>query len=204
MIDGENVSVSYANEMLRKASCHGPLTIKRVFGNTGRINGWCEQPGFRIMHSGSGKNAADILLAIEAVDLAHSDLVDTFILVSSDGDFQHLAHRLRESGFRVIGLGLDKAPETFRKACSEFHELRGVQSTKPALDELDAQIHAVIRNASGRQSLPITSLNALMRNKHNIKISDRPEKTWRRYLESKPGLYHCGNKGQDAQVKLLR
>lgn len=198
LIDGENLSSSFAGKLIVQASRHGPLVVKRVYGNATLINGWCEAPGFRVVHSGSGKNAADILLAIEAVDLAHSGQVNTFALASSDGDFCHLAHRLRESGLNVVGLGDLRAPEKFRKACNKFHELN-----HPNLDTLDDQIHTVIKANSETRSFPIAGLNGPMRNKYNTNISKHPKKTWRKYLESKPDLYRCDEKGPGANVELL-
>ena len=48
------------------------------------------------MHAGTGKNASDLLLALDAVELALRGDVDHFVIASSDGDFSHLALRLRE------------------------------------------------------------------------------------------------------------
>lgn len=203
LIDGENLGASFAGQIIAQAGRHGTLIVKRVYGNTAQINRWCEAPGFRVIHSGTGKNAADILLAIEAVDLAHSRQVSTFVLASSDGDFRHLAHRLREAGHNVVGVGDTKAPETFRQACSKFHELKGPRAEGREPGKFDAQIHTVIKGNSERRKLPVASLNGLMRKQYDIKISELPEKTWRKYLESKPDLYRCDAKGPDAHVELL-
>ena len=70
-----------------------------------------------------GKNAADLALAIDAIDLFHTGGIEGFCLVSSDSDFSHLALRLREHGVMVIGYGERKAPASFRRACDRFIEL---------------------------------------------------------------------------------
>ena len=67
-----------------------------------------------------GKNAADIALAIDAVDLSYRERLDGFVLVSSDSDFTRLAQRLREGGFAVYGFGESKTPRAFRSACHRF------------------------------------------------------------------------------------
>ena len=67
-----------------------------------------------------GKNAADIALAIDAVDLSYRARLDGFLLVSSDSDFTRLAQRLREGGFAVYGFGESKTPRAFRSACYQF------------------------------------------------------------------------------------
>ena len=67
-----------------------------------------------------GKNAADIALANDAVDLMHGERLEGFLLVSSDSDFTRLAQRLREDGLAVYGFGESKTPERFRAACHRF------------------------------------------------------------------------------------
>src|SRR5580698_8098401 len=68
----------------------------------------------------TGKNASDIALVIDAMDLLHSRRFDGFCLVSSDSDFTRLASRLREEGADVYGFGAHKTPESFRQACRRF------------------------------------------------------------------------------------
>jgi uncharacterized LabA/DUF88 family protein len=68
----------------------------------------------------SGKNASDIALVIDAMDLLHSGRFEGFCLVSSDSDFTRLASRLREEGVDVYGFGEEKTPESFRMACKRF------------------------------------------------------------------------------------
>jgi uncharacterized LabA/DUF88 family protein len=68
----------------------------------------------------TGKNASDITLVIDAMDLLHSGRFDGFCLVSSDSDFTRLASRIREQGIDVYGFGEKKTPESFRQACRRF------------------------------------------------------------------------------------
>ncbi|TIN81981.1 MAG: NYN domain-containing protein, partial [Mesorhizobium sp.] len=68
----------------------------------------------------TGKNASDITLVIDAMDLLHSGRFDGFCLVSSDSDFTRLAARIREQGIDVFGFGEQKTPESFRQACRRF------------------------------------------------------------------------------------
>ncbi|KSV61483.1 hypothetical protein N185_10690 [Sinorhizobium sp. GW3] len=68
----------------------------------------------------TGKNASDITLVIDAMDLLHSGRFDGFCLVSSDSDFTRLAARIREQGVDVFGFGELKTPESFRQACRRF------------------------------------------------------------------------------------
>ena len=65
-----------------------------------------------VMHQQSantkGKNASDIGLVIDAMDILHGGRFDGFVLVSSDSDFTRLASRIREDGLDVIGIGAAK------------------------------------------------------------------------------------------------
>jgi hypothetical protein len=67
-----------------------------------------------------GKNASDIGLVIDAMDILHTGRFDGFVLVSSDSDFTRLASRIREEGLDVIGIGESKAPVALRNVCNRF------------------------------------------------------------------------------------
>ncbi len=79
-----------------------------------------------------GKNASDIALVIDAMDLMHSARFDGFVLVSSDSDFTRLASRIREQGLDVFGMGMQKTPDAFRKACKRFIFLENLDGAPEA------------------------------------------------------------------------
>ncbi|MEL7133888.1 MAG: NYN domain-containing protein, partial [Pseudomonadota bacterium] len=99
-----------------------------VYGDwsSGRLKAWSD----RILELGlvahqdtsntTGKNASDIGLVIDAMDILHGRRFDGFVIVSSDSDFTALANRLREDGLTVIGIGESKAPEALRNVCNRF------------------------------------------------------------------------------------
>jgi uncharacterized LabA/DUF88 family protein len=70
----------------------------------------------------SGKNAADMRLVIDALELAYArEHIDTFVIASGDSDFCPLANKLRENDRYVIGLAVKQATSPmFVKACDEF------------------------------------------------------------------------------------
>jgi hypothetical protein len=210
-VDGENISAKYASEIMRIAKRYGPVTVRRVYGNAVLLPRWAEAPGFRLMHSGTGKNAADMLLAIEALELAITEGVATVIIASSDQDFIHLVTRLRERGGAVIGVGEAKTAAMFRAMCLEFMQVGDKapqKKIKPKADkvagvsEIDQKIRAIIAssNANG-EGVRIVTLG-IMHAKHGIKISTLPERTWRAYLKARPELYDIDPPGQDARVRL--
>ena len=79
-----------------------------------------------------GKNASDIGLVIDAMDLLHTGRFDGFVLVSSDSDFTALANRIREQGMDVIGIGEGKTPESLRNVCSRFVMIENIVEEEPA------------------------------------------------------------------------
>ncbi len=68
------------------------------------------------------KNAADILMAVDAMELAFTrDFISTFVIVSGDSDFTPLVTRLRELNKKVIGVGLKgSTSKMLPPACDEF------------------------------------------------------------------------------------
>src|SRR3546814_7537672 len=68
----------------------------------------------------TGKNASDMAMVIDAMDLLYARNLDGFAIVSSDADFTPLVMRLRNDGVAVYGFGEEKTPEPFVKACSVF------------------------------------------------------------------------------------
>ena len=128
LIDGENASARHAWAVFEAVAELGEATVRRIYGDfsNGRLASWsaairsysivpCHQPA----HA-RGKNAADIALAIDAMDLMNRERLDGFVLVSSDSDFTRLAQRLREGGLAVYGFGESKTPPPFRAACHRF------------------------------------------------------------------------------------
>jgi NYN domain len=123
LVDGDNISCALAGQIIMRSLKYGQLLIRRVYGNAAKMPGWDAAPGYRLIHSGCGKNATDMLLSVEAMGLMLDRQADVLVVATSDGDFHHLASVLRERGFPVIGIGEGKAPEAFRKACTHFHEI---------------------------------------------------------------------------------
>lgn len=126
LVDGENLSAVYAQEVIETARKYGEPTVRRVYGKAEQIAGW-EQEGYRLVPSRHGKNSADILLCVEAMSLALREKFHTVLIGSSDKDYAYLCEHLRELGHQVIGIGEAKAAASFRKACSVFVELEAVK-----------------------------------------------------------------------------
>lgn len=214
-VDADNIPATLANTVLEIVSRHGQADLLRAYGNVRFLPDWDDKPGFEMIHSGNGKNAADMLICLDAMERALSGKCDAVLLVSSDQDFTHLATRLRCFGLTVIGAGEDKTSKRFQAACTEFHKLElpslGIgaaelpQPQKSAADEtLDNKIRNVIRSeCTDSTGIPITRLSGLMFKLHGTRISTYPERTWRAYLARRPHLYAIDRKGPDAKVRYI-
>jgi uncharacterized protein (TIGR00288 family) len=83
------------------------------------------------------KNAADIKLAVDAMEVAFErDFITTFVIASGDSDFTPLVLKLRELNRQVIGVGVEgSTSELLPGACDEFlfyERLLGPGSAKSA------------------------------------------------------------------------
>lgn len=155
----------------------------------------------RLIHAGAGKNAADVLLSIDAMELALRDGVEGFVIASSDGDFAHIANRLREGGRAVVGVGEGKTPPCFRAACTVFEAINVDPPDQP-VKELDLNIRTMIAQHSTKaQGMKLAELALEMHKNHGVRISTLPEKTWRGYLLKRPALYEVDPKGPEAKVR---
>ncbi|MFN7225305.1 MAG: NYN domain-containing protein [Paracoccaceae bacterium] len=207
LVDGDNISVSLATAIIEQARRLGRVDVARVYTAITQTSGWNAAPGYRVIHSGYGKNASDLLLSIDAMDLALSSGIQSFVIATSDGDFTHLAVRLRERGLTVTGMGESKAPQIFRAACSSFIVLNGIPShapppSKPAPDDLDLKIRAIIaQNSVKGQGMRLDALAPKMHVLHGTQISTYPDRTWRAYLTRRPQLYDLDERGPGAMVR---
>lgn len=214
LVDGDNVSPVYSPDILTIARRHGATDVVRVYGNACVNSDWHSVVQYLFVHSGTGKNATDILMAIDAVELALAGNINTFVIASSDGDFLHLVRRLREVGCRVIGAGEAKAPETFRAACSEFRQFGPERPTpRPCaaaaspnkINAMDLNIRTIIAdNSQNGEGMKLSQLGAAMHNKHSVNISTFPEGSWRSYLSKRSALYDLDPPGPEARVRFRK
>ncbi len=128
LIDADNTQLSKLDQLLAEISTRGRIVVKRAYGNWRKdlLNHWESALGRLAIKAEqqfdyvSGKNATDMALVIDAMDLLAARLYDMFVIVSSDSDFTPLAIKLRESGAEVIGVGNGQTSQSFRNACDDF------------------------------------------------------------------------------------
>jgi uncharacterized LabA/DUF88 family protein len=135
LIDADNSSASAIEAILTQVATAGKANVRRAYGNWSKpeLKGWKDRlHEFAIapvqqFDLTKGKNASDIAMVIDAMDLLHAGDVEGYAIVSSDADFTPLVMRLRQSGAEVIGFGQAKAPEPFRNACSRYFEIEALE-----------------------------------------------------------------------------
>jgi len=128
LIDGDNAEARLIEQILNEAAKFGRVTIKRIYADwtMPQMNKWKEQTNrfaIRPIQKFSytkGKNSTDTALIIDAMDIMYQESVDGFCIVSSDSDYTGIAHRIREAGLYVMGIGGSHTPEAFVKACEHF------------------------------------------------------------------------------------
>ena len=142
LIDADNATAARIDVILGELSRLGETNVRRAYGNwtkTG-LKSWQE-----VLHENAirpvqqfdpskGKNASDIALAVDAVEILHTQRPDAFALVSSDADFTPLVMHLREHGAHVYGFGDAKTPAPFQSACTRFLVLNRLPSPSGQAD----------------------------------------------------------------------
>ncbi len=128
LIDADNIPASKIAGIIADLSKHGEINIRRAYGNwsNAHLSPWKEYlhelaiTPIQQFDLTKGKNATDMAMVIDAMDLLYLRHLDAFALVSSDSDFTPLVTRILTHGFKVYGFGERKTPNPFVKACSAF------------------------------------------------------------------------------------
>ena len=140
LIDCDNANVSVLDYTMQRAAECGRVVLKRAYGNhTTMSNRWKESllpmgfaPHLQFQYA-TGKNTADIALALDALEALLDGRVNCFIVVTSDSDFVYLCHKLRERGATVHVVGEAKTPDALRGACDRFFKFIPAEAASPAL-----------------------------------------------------------------------
>lgn len=168
LIDADNASWHALDPVLTVLAELGTVNIRRVYGNWTKpaLKGWRDmtvkhgiepQQQFDLT---KGKNATDMKMTIDAMDLLFRGRVEGFGIMSSDSDFMPLAMRIRQDGLPVYGFGTSKTPEAFKQACSRFIDVGALVADaerKPAPDvPLGESLPPPIANGRGeRKGAPV-------------------------------------------------
>jgi uncharacterized LabA/DUF88 family protein len=134
LIDADNAPAAKIDLILSELAKYGMVNIRRAYGNwkstslqswENMLHEYAIRPIQQFDYT-KGKNATDMALVIEAMDLLYTQKLDAFGIVSSDCDFTPLVLRIRTNGHKVYGFGEKKTPAPFVKACSKFTYLEAL------------------------------------------------------------------------------
>lgn len=159
LVDADNSPSSKIDVILAELAKLGVVNVRRAYGNWKKsgLKGWED-----VLHEYAirpiqqfdytkGKNATDMGLVIDALDLLYSDGPDAFGIVSSDSDFTPLVMHLRAKGAQVFGFGAKKTPMPFVNACSRFLFLESLgRVAEPVADEAEKKAAKPARKGGGR------------------------------------------------------
>ena len=142
LIDADNASHNGIDPVLTVLAELGQVNIRRAYGNWAKpaLAGWnkiSHRYGLQPVQQfdlTKGKNATDIAMTIDAIDLLNAGKVDGFGIMSSDSDFTPLVTRLRQDGLLVYGFGSNKAPEAFKTASTRYIDVDQLIRTADAED----------------------------------------------------------------------
>lgn len=187
VIDADNTQISKLEDVFHEISTRGRIVVKRAYGNWhkptlknwGEIIKWLAIKAEQQFDYVSGKNATDMALVIDTIELLYTNLYDAFVIVSSDSDYTPLAIKLREAGVYVMGVGEQKTPVAFRNACDEFLFLENCSSSVEGNDAHDvvSSFQSDAQDAaSSSQSDAQDAVSSPQKEKAEVSISPNNEK----------------------------
>lgn len=163
LIDADNASPDSLDPVLTVLAELGTVNIRRVYGNWKKdaLKGWAARTlshgiePYQQFDLTKGKNATDMKMTIDAMDLLFRGRVTGFGIMSSDADFTPLAMRIRQEGIPVYGFGTSRTAEGFREACTRFIDVAALTKAHeaekppaaPASGEIDQAIVTLLIDA---------------------------------------------------------
>ena len=157
-IDSDNVSSKYIESIFDDLSQYGTVNIRRAYGNwkDKKLHGWENilqdyniQPIQQFAYT-KGKNATDIAMIIDIMDILYTKELEAVVLITSDSDFTPIVTRILSDGLTVYGYGESKTPMPFVNACSQFiyvEKLSGLQNEEVIEEVLSSKNHYAVTEA---------------------------------------------------------
>ena len=163
-IDCDIISYNSIEQIINELSNYGVTYIKNAYGNWKNplMKGWQEQlqqfaikPIQQFAYT-KQKNATDMAMVIDIMDLLYENKIDAFAIATSDSDFTPIVMRILREGLDVYGFGEEKTPDALIKACTRFiytdtksiKELTEKQSVKIIDSELITLLSTAIDEVS--------------------------------------------------------
>jgi uncharacterized protein (TIGR00288 family) len=154
LIDFDNVTMGIRSDLTKELKnllnsdiIKGKVAVQRAYAD------WRRYPQYIVplaessvdlifapAYGSAKKNATDIRLAIDAVELVFTrPEIGTIILLSGDSDFSSLVLKLKEYGKYVIGVGIrESASDLLVQNCDEYYSYSALTGLTRAGDEAPA------------------------------------------------------------------
>ncbi len=226
LIDADNTSPKGIDPVLTVMAKLGQVNIRRAYGNFAKSNlanwekitndfGISPQQHFDVS---KGKNATDMAMTIDAIDLLYQRKVDGFGIMSSDGDFTPLVTRLRQEGVIVYGFGEKKTPEPFQAVCTRFLFIDDLiasttqsdgpkkRGDKNELKKLDALVNAAHAEAKKDENgfARLSQIGQIAGNRSSFDVRNYGFKNLRELFEAMENFALEKREGNQIYVKRLR
>ena len=199
LIDADNAPASKIDEVLAEVARYGVANVRRAYGNwkSPRLKSWeavlheyAIRPIQQFAYS-KGKNASDMAMVIDAMDLLYARNLDGFAIVSSDADFTPMVMRLLTDGVKVYGFGEKKTPNPFVNACSKFTYLEALGQAHASAPETEQASSEPSEQASPDEARPRKSGAELRSDTRLVKMLRRAVTS----AEGDDGWSHLGPVG---------
>lgn len=188
LIDADNSSHRNIEAILEEIAKYGIASVKRIYGDwsVDSLQSWRDKllpnaitPVQQFAYVAQ-KDATDMRLVIDAMDLLYAGDLDGFCIISSDSDFTPLASRIRESGLLVYGFGEKKTVSSFVNACDKFIYVENLDSNIDTNSEISNSHH--LKSDNHPKPAPTTdekkTINNVSKHKDDIEQSTPdPNKT---------------------------
>lgn len=174
LIDADNSSINAISSVLEEVAKYGIASVKRVYGDwsSEALKKWRDvllphaiTPVQQFAYT-KGKDATDMILIIDAMDLLYAGALDGFCIVSSDSDFTTLASRIRENGLSVYGFGKKSTPEAFKKACDKFIYVENLLTDVDVKNGEDEEL-ALVQDKKIAETVKTTESKAIQQTKES-------------------------------------
>lgn len=179
-IDSDNISHRALDGIINELSKYGVVNIRQAYGNWTKDNlkNWEEKllelaikPIQQFDYSRQ-KNATDILMTIDAMDLLHTKQIDAFAFATSDSDFTPVVMRVQAEGIKVYGFGEKKTPKPFMAACSQFIFTENLMSNDYTKNTSQEEKIEPPKRKTGKEMRKDTWLVSLLRNAQEQTMED--------------------------------
>jgi len=157
-IDCDNVSAKFIESIFDDLSQYGTVNIRRAYGDwkDKKLYAWENilqdyniKPIQQFAYT-KGKNATDIAMIIDIMDILYTKELEAVVLITSDSDFTPIVTRILSDGLTVYGYGEFKTPMAFVNACSQFiyvEKLNILQDEKTVENVIQDNKHHAVTEA---------------------------------------------------------